>query len=158
HPSPTLANHNHCHGSGGDTRHDNILGEKPQVPSLRFFWGRKTSSSETAQNHVSAPAGRPARNIAASPEHSGQPGTAHIYYLGDNRIKIFTPKNLNLLNALFNIKYVLQTGKRNETRKPSEGYIQWRIQDLGLGGAEVIKFLYRLDECQTSRLMQTKPI
>ncbi|GBN78093.1 hypothetical protein AVEN_7662-1, partial [Araneus ventricosus] len=64
HPSPTLANRNHCHGSGGDTLHDNILGEKPQVSSLRFLWGRKTSSSETAWNHVSAPEGRIARNIA----------------------------------------------------------------------------------------------
>ncbi|GBN68998.1 hypothetical protein AVEN_9494-1 [Araneus ventricosus] len=35
HPSPTLANHNHCLGSGRDTPHDNILGEKAPK-SLHF--------------------------------------------------------------------------------------------------------------------------
>ncbi|GBM96086.1 hypothetical protein AVEN_212484-1 [Araneus ventricosus] len=52
-----------------DTLHDNILGEKRQVPPLRFLWRRKNSSSETAQNHVSAPVGRPARNIASRTVH-----------------------------------------------------------------------------------------
>ncbi|GBM09286.1 hypothetical protein AVEN_59253-2-1, partial [Araneus ventricosus] len=41
-----------------DKLHDNILGKKCQVPSLRFLWGRKISPRETAQNHVSAPVGR----------------------------------------------------------------------------------------------------
>ncbi|GBM87513.1 hypothetical protein AVEN_200683-1 [Araneus ventricosus] len=41
-------------------------GKTAQVPSLRFLWGRKISPRETIQNHVSAPVGRPARNIASS--------------------------------------------------------------------------------------------
>ncbi|GBL75998.1 hypothetical protein AVEN_234313-1 [Araneus ventricosus] len=65
HLRPTLANHRHCHSSGRDPLLDHLLGEKRPSPFTSLPLGKRINPSETAQNHVSAPAGRPARNIAS---------------------------------------------------------------------------------------------